>query len=999
MKLLIDLQGAQGPSRRRGIGRLSRELALAMARNPRGHTVEIALNAAYGQDVDDLSSAFDSLLPRSQILVWNSPGATMDIDPSSAVRRMVAEQIRAQAFAARAPDLVHVTSLFEGMDSEIVPCWPRSLERLPMVATFYDAIPLIRHEQYLDGMWRLSGLTGPYLRRVQEARLCDGLLAISQSSRQEAIDYVAMPESDVFNIGAGVGPEFRPVHLAPDERAALLARYGVRDGFILFLGAGDIRKNEAGLLAGYARLPEALRAQYQLVIVGSEPSDDLREMGRHGLTRQQVVTIPYVEEGDMPALYSACTLFVLPSLHEGFGLPAAEAMACGAPVIASNTTSLPEVVGRPDALFDPEDPADIAARMEAVLCDEPFRRALAAHGPVQAARFTWESCADRAWTAIEAVHDRRASRAPRVLAPRCRLAFVSPLPPDESGIADYSRDLLPALARYYDITLVTPRGSTSDPWLAANFPVIKPAALLDAPERFDRILYQMGNSHFHLFQLHDLLPALPGTVVLHDCFLSGLLSFDSHQPGRTTPFSTTLHASHGYPAVAALVESGEELAVQRYPCCLPVIQGAIGVIQHSQHARSVLAEHFGPAVLRDARLVPFPRRPLTPLSRKAARERLGIAEDVFLVCSFGMVAPTKLPERLMAAWEQAGFASPDARLVFVGNTVGMVEKAFRDRVSRIGAAYDDVIQGRVSEDIYAAWLAAADVAVQLRTGSRGESSKSVADCLAAGLPTIVNRHGSMTELPDGVALVLPDVFTDGDLGAALRLLSSNEIQRQALGVAGRRYWETELHPEICARRYHEAIEASHAAGPAATSAAVLSGLRASPPARVSSQDLLSSAQALLRSFPVPRPANLLLDVTDLDALGATAAEWVRARFAGWLRSHSSKLRVEPVRVDRGRFTLARGFAWELLGLRLPRPPDQAADIGPDTAILFTAATWTAERQAVLRDCRRRGARLVLLLPDAAAKAPSDAVGLADSMVSRNDAEAFFDSVRAGSAGT
>ena len=168
---------------------------------------------------------------------------------------------------------------------------------------------------------------------------------------------------------------------------------------------------------------------------------------------------------------------------------------------------------------------------------------------------------------------------------------------------------------------------------------------------------------------------------------------------------------------------------------------------------------------------------------------------------------------------------------------------------------------------------------------------------------------------------------------------------------------------------------------------------------MSSQDLLSSAQALLRSFPVPRPANLLLDVTDLDALGATAAEWVRARFAGWLRSHSSKLRVEPVRVDRGRFTLARGFAWELLGLRLPRPPDQAADIGPDTAILFTAATWTAERQAVLRDCRGRGARLVLLLPDAAAKAPSDAVGLADSMVSRNDAEAFFDSVRAGSAGT
>jgi glycosyltransferase involved in cell wall biosynthesis len=1003
MKLLIDLQGAQGRSSRRGIGRLSKELALAMARRPRGHTVEIALNAAYGQDADDLASAFDGLLPRSQILVWSGPGTTADIDPSSAVRRMVAEQIRAQAYAARAPDVVHVSSLFEGMDSDIVPCWPRSVERPPMVATFYDAIPLIRHEQYLDGMWRLSGLSGPYLRRVQEARLCDGLLAISQSSRQEAVDYIAMPAADVFNIGAGVGPAFRPVHLVPDARAALLRRYGLRDGFILFLGAGDIRKNEAGLLAGYARLPEPLRARHQLVIVGGTPAH-ASEMDRHGLARDAVVTVPFVEESDMPALYSTCTLFALPSLHEGFGLPAAEAMACGAPVIASNTTSLPEVVGRADALFDPEDPADIAARMEAVLCDESFRRALVEHGPVQSSRFTWEACADRAWTAIEAVYDRRSPRAPRsVLATRLRLAFVSPLPPDESGIADYSRDLLPALARHYEITLVTPRGSTSDPWLAANFPVIKPPALLDAPEKFDRILYQLGNSHYHLFQLHELLPALPGTVVLHDGFLSGLLAFDSHQPGRSEPFSTTLYVSHGYPAVATLIAEEENAAVQRYPCCLPAIQGAIGVIQHSEHARSVLADHFGPAILRDARLVPFPRRPLPPLSRKAARQMLGVGEDLFLVCSFGMVAPTKLPERLLAAWERAGFALPDARLVFVGNTVGAVEKAFRDRVARTGAAYGDVIQGRVSEEIYAAWLAAADVAVQLRAGSRGESSKSVADCLAAGLPTIVNRHGSMTEVPDGVAFVLPDAFTDGELAEALRTLSGDETMRRTLGAAGHHYWETELHPDACARRYHEAIEASYATGPAATSAAVLSSLRASPPAaQVSSQDLLAAAQALSRSFPVPRPAQLLLDVTDLEqeALDPPIDESLRALFAAWLGGHPPHVRVEPVRIGNGRCMLARGFAWTLLGFRMRRPADQAADLGPDSVILFTAATWSADRHAVLGECRRRGARLVLLRTEPSAEPPApdlrDALNLADLVVTDAEAaNAFFRDFLAG----
>lgn len=960
-----------------------------MVRRPRDHTVEIALNALYGPTVDDLAVEFGGLLPSEHIVVWDSPGSTADIDASSVSRRLVAEHIRAQAFAARSPDIVHMTSLFEGMDSDVIACWPRSLERLPTVATFYDAIPLIRHEQYLGGMWRLNGLSGPYMRRIQEARLCDGLLAISGSSRQEAIDFVEMPAEEVFNIGAGVGPEFCPVHLSVAQRAALLQRYGLRDGFILFLGAGDIRKNEAGLVAGYARLPAALRAAHQLVVVGGSDDHDSAELRRNGLSRADVVTVPYVEEGDMPALYSACTLFVLPSLHEGFGLPAAEAMACGAPVLASNTTSLPEVVGRPDAMFDPEDPADMAERMTAVLGDEAFRRDLAEHGPVHTARFTWEACAERAWDAIEVVHDRVSPRAllRSVLAPRRSLAFVSPLPPDESGIADYCRDLLPALARYYDITLVNQRGSTSDPWLAANFPVIEPAALLDAPGRFDRVLYQVGNSHFHLGQVQEILPVLPGVVMLHDAFLSGMLSFASHHVGGTTPFSTILQASHGYAAVATMVAEGEDEAVRRYPCSLPTIQRAIGLIQHSKHARSLLAEHFGKDVLRNASLVQLPRRPFPPISRKLARERLGIGEDVFLVCSFGMMGATKLPRRILAGWERTGFASPDARLVFVGDTVGLVDKAVRADLSRMKLDHGDVVQGRVSSETYDNWRAAADSAVQLRTTSRGESSAAVADCLAAGLPTIINRHGSMAELPEDVVFGMPDLFTDDELAVALRTLRADPSRRRGLGIAARRFWETELHPAACARAYHQAIETSYSNGLTAATAGVLSGLRAAMPTRVSPPDLLAMAQALSATFPVPRPAQLLLDITDLErnALDAPCAEWMRTQFADWLRSHPANVRVEPVRLERGRLWLARGFAWDLLNFPLPRPADEAAQVGSGSVILFTSATWTEEREAVLQECRRRGARLVMLRTATqsvgSARPPGD---LTDLVVSRTD---------------
>ena len=150
------------------------------------------------------------------------------------------------------------------------------------------------------------------------------------------------------------------------------------------------------------------------------------------------------------------------------------------------------------------------------------------------------------------------------------------------------------------------------------------------------------------------------------------------------------------------------------------------------------------------------------------------------------------------------------------------------------------------------------------------------------------------------------------------------------------------------------------------------------------------------SFPVPRPAQVLIDVTDLEqgAFSAAGANTFSAQLAGWLRAHPANLRVEPVRLARGRLTLARRFAWTLLGLHLPRPPDQAADLGPDSVVLFTAVTWTAERNAALQDCRCRGARLVLLQteppPAAAAQDLSDFVtsGVEDA------AAVLFGSVRA-----
>lgn len=287
MRLVIDLQGAQGANHRRGIGRYSRELALAMVRRPRGHEVVVALNGAMTDTAEQLAGS----LPRDRVAVWFPP------EPATPGRfaREAAEIVRAQFLASLRPDLVHVSSVFEGLGDRTVTRSPPSLERLKLVGTCYDLIPLIRHADYLGRGGVLERHAPWYYACLHEMACMEGLLAISGSSRQEALDHLALDPASVFDIGTGVDPEFRPGPCDAAERAALHRRYGLADPFILFVGAGDVRKNEAALVQAYARLPEALRARHQLLLVGDVAEAALhRTLERAGVPPGRLVVVPFV---------------------------------------------------------------------------------------------------------------------------------------------------------------------------------------------------------------------------------------------------------------------------------------------------------------------------------------------------------------------------------------------------------------------------------------------------------------------------------------------------------------------------------------------------------------------------------------------------------------------------------------------------------------------------------------------------------------------------------
>jgi len=401
MRIVIDLQGNQTESRFRGIGRYSLALALALARNPRGHELRLVLNGVLAESLESIRQAFSGLIAPECMHCFEVPVSIAGKDPANNWRARAAEQLREEFIAALRPDIVLVSSLFEGWNDAAAVSVPEKHPDYSTAIVFYDLIPLLHPETYLNG----DVIRAWYSRKIDSLRRADLLLSISDYARREAMDTLGLSGEGIVNISSAAGEFFRPAPLAGEALNRLLAHYGLDRPFIMYNGAFESRKNLPRLLQAFAQLPGPVRDSHCLLLAGMASSESrsllMCQADSLGI-RPQLRLAGYIPDQDLLSFYSHCALFVFPSLHEGFGLPALEAMSCGAPVIGSNTTSIPEVIGLPGALFDPKEPADMARKMEEALTDGDFNRSLREHGLRQATCFSWESSASRTLEAIEA---------------------------------------------------------------------------------------------------------------------------------------------------------------------------------------------------------------------------------------------------------------------------------------------------------------------------------------------------------------------------------------------------------------------------------------------------------------------------------------------------------------------------------------------------------------------------------------------------------------------
>ncbi|MDD4580503.1 MAG: glycosyltransferase, partial [Methanothrix sp.] len=658
MRIVIDLQGAQAENRFRGIGRYSLSFAKAIARNRGEHDVHLALNGLFSETIEPIRASFEGLLPQENIHVWYIPGPVCQREPGNAWRREAAETIREAFLASLQPDMVLIPSLFEGLVDDAVTSIGMYSKIIPTAVTLYDLIPFIYQDPYLEN----PAIKSWYLKKIDHLRRADILLAISKSTANDAVNYLGFTEDSIANISGGTDSHFSLLETSEDEELSLRKKYGLVRPFILYTSGIDYRKNNERLIRAFALLPKDIRQSHQLAIVCSIQPDSksmLEKLARqHGLDADEVILTGHVPEEDLVLLYNLCKLFVFPSLYEGFGLPVVEAMRCGAPVIGANTSSLPEVIGRDDALFDPNSEDAIAAKITQVLTDPAFRDDLIRHGTDHAKKFSWDGSAKKAIAAFELFHAKRQQNHNRDILParRPKLAYVSPLPPAHSGIADYSAELLPELAIYYDIEVITAQPDVSDQWIRACLPIRSVEWFVKNARRYDRVIYHFGNSAYHA-HMFELLERFPGLVVLHDFFLSGIQEHREIYSLAPNAWTRALYSSHGYAAVRERFHARDRTGVVfKYPCNFDVLRQAVGVIVHSAYSVRLASKWYGNEMGDDWSVILHLRIPARDIDKREARKDLGLDPDDFIICSFGLLGPAKQNHRLIHAWLSCSLA-------------------------------------------------------------------------------------------------------------------------------------------------------------------------------------------------------------------------------------------------------------------------------------------------------------------------------------------------------
>jgi glycosyltransferase involved in cell wall biosynthesis len=363
------------------------------------------------------------------------------------------------------------------------------------------------------------------------------------------------------------------------------------------------------------------------------------------------------------------------------------------------------------------------------------------------------------------------------------LAYFSPLPPDRTGIASYSRELLPYLGKWVKLTLFADDPAQVEPDLGQQFAIEPVSAYPARRGAFDLTLYQMGNSRWHE-TIYATLRRFPGVVVLHDVSLHHFMADRAARRGDYGLYTREMGYAGGLAGAcqAWAIQAGrEEYPLFDIPLNERLIHASLGIIVHSDYARDQVAMA---GWQRPLAIIPL----VNTIARQTGQSRratLNLPADAVILSSFGQINATRQLDMALTAFGQLAPTMPNLRYLLVGGAGDDID--LPGMIARCGAPERVITAGYAqTETEFVDWLATADLVINLRYPTVGETSSVAVQAMAAGKPLIVFDHGTYAELPDAACRKIAPMNYDGLL-AAMRELAQSATLRQEMGAAGAAY--------------------------------------------------------------------------------------------------------------------------------------------------------------------------------------------------------------------
>jgi len=665
---------------------------------------------------------------------------------------------------------------------------PEKKSEIKFAATIFDLIPLVMRKEFLD-KWP-ENISKIYLSKLNTIKKdYDLLLHISENTKNDFIKNFKTTninhEVTHLAVEDSYKPDPFPIIVSPEK-------------YILFTGGFDPRKNMFRAIEAFSifnlKLPKVDRFKLHIVCQLDQISTDLlKEHAKKFNCLDDLVLTGFISENDLITEYKKASAFFFPSLYEGFGLPILEALACGIPLACSDNSSIPEVGGKYAKYFNPYDVEDMAAKL-LVVSKESHDLKKRNERYEYSKNFDWNKTAELTFGAFcsELKHKTRKSH-------KKKIAWLSPFPPQQSGISRYSEMITKELAKICDIDLFYDSVKPDENKLIFN-KIHNIKYFRELSDQYDEVFYNIGNNPLFHTEIYKIAWEIPGTVILHDYNIQPFLEHAFLRGLEKKYFYKSLSEGYGISidTIKKKTSHGIDPSFWKYSMSHALINRSKRTIVHSNWVREQFDKNLNIDVI-PLFCEKIPEINLKELNK--IRKKYNINENEYVVSILGFVNWNKHPEFSIDAVAKLIDHGYPVKLILAGQLSPELEKLTNNK-NVLKYRENFIFTNYMSDSEYFNIIHLSDLIINLRFPSMGESSLTLMQAFTAKKPTIISGINQYGEYPDSIckkinhdektevdqlALYIKDLITNESLRTDIKENLTEYSQQFYLGNLCRKY--------------------------------------------------------------------------------------------------------------------------------------------------------------------------------------------------------------------